>query len=127
MVKKLKALPNVLTEDQEQTKFVVWVKKQGFRIVASANGGSRNLLEAMKLKRMGVAPGFPDLFIPVVSGVFYGLFIEMKRSSGGKISELQQDWIDFLNNSGYCARVAYGFEDAKQIFQDYISLMPRAA
>jgi hypothetical protein len=49
-----------------------------------------------------------------------GLFIEMKRQKGGRISEEQSRWIAELNKSGYRAVVAYGFEDAKQIILNYL-------
>ena len=107
--------------------FVVWLKKQGFRPVASANGGSRNLMEAMKMKRMGVSPGFPDIEVPLPSGPYHGFYVEMKRQKGGKVSEEQREWIEYLKDKGYFAEVAYGFESAKEMWNYYISLFKRAA
>jgi hypothetical protein len=115
------------SEADEQIRFVVWLGKQGVRVVASANGGKRTLLEGAKLKRMGVAAGFPDLFIPIASGGYHGLMIEMKRANGGKVSDLQKDWIKHLTDQGYFAAVAYGFDQAKEIFLRYINLTPQAA
>jgi hypothetical protein len=119
-----KAIP---TEAQEQIKFVVWLKKQGFRPVASANGGSRNLMEAMKMKRMGVSPGFPDIEVPLPSGPYHGFYVEMKRQKGGKVSEEQREWLEYLKDKGYFAEVAYGFEQAKEMWNYYISLFKHAA
>ena len=115
------------TEAQEQIKFVVWLQKHGFRVSGSANGGSRNLYEAMKFKRMGVSPGFPDIEVPLPSGHYHGFYIEMKRQKGGKVSPEQRDWLDYLKEKGYYAEVAKGFEEAKELFLHYLSFMPRAA
>ena len=112
---------SVPTESVEQIKFVVWLRKNGVRLSASANGGSRNLLEAMKLKRTGVSAGFPDIEIPIPCGPYHGLYIEMKRKKGGVLSAAQKDWIDYLNRAGYYASVAHGFEDAKNIFKWYMA------
>ena len=112
----------ILKEDQEQILFVTWLNKKGIRVCASANGGSRHYLEAFKLKRMGVSPGFPDLFIPIPCGIYHGLFIEMKRKIGGKISESQVEWINFLKSQGYYAEVAKGFEEAVEITDRYFAL-----
>lgn len=115
------------TEAQEQIQFVVWLKKKGFRVSASANGGSRNLLEAMKFKRMGVSAGFPDIEVPLPSGPYHGFYLEMKRQKGGKVSEEQKEWLMYLKEKGYYAELANGFEEAKIKFNYYISLTKSAA
>jgi hypothetical protein len=72
------------------------------------------------LKEQGVRAGVPDIFLPCPNPIHMGLFIEMKRQKGGRISEEQSRWIAELNKSGYRAVVAYGFEDAKQIILNYL-------
>lgn len=125
MTRKSQTLKLVPTEAQDQIKLVVWLSKMGIRVSASANGGSRNLLEALKLKRMGVSPGFPDIEVPLPSGPYHGLYIELKRVSGGVVSQNQKDWIDYLNSKGYYARVAKGLQQAKDIVLEYLSYTPR--
>jgi hypothetical protein len=124
IVKKKAALPK---EDHEQITFVVWLKKQGYWVSASANGGSRNLFEAMKFKRMGVSKGYPDVFVPLPAGPYHGFFIEMKRQKGGKVSEEQREWLEYLRNQGYYAEVAKGCAEAKELFLHYLSFIPQAA
>lgn len=94
---------------------------------ASANGGSRHMLEAINLKRMGVSAGFPDVEIPLVRGHYHGFYIEMKRQKGGRLSPEQAEWLSYLREQGYFAEVAKGFEEAKKMFLDYIALTPKAA
>lgn len=124
---KFKKKSTVATEDHEQIVFVTWLKKMGYKVAASANGGSRNLFEAMKLKRMGVSAGFPDVFVPMPTPQFNGFFVEMKRTKGGKVSVLQLDWIEYLRENGYFAEVAFGADEAKELFQFYLSTIPPAA
>lgn len=114
------------TEAQEQIKFVNWLRKQGFRPHHSPNGGHRNVLEAIKFKRMGTSSGFPDVFVPFPSGNFHGFFCEMK-SLNGKVSESQNDWIMYLKEQGYFAVVANSNEAAQAHFMDYIRQTPKAA
>ena|SRR5580692_6545645 len=121
---------NILTllkEDQEQKLLTDWLNLKKIRFYAIPNGGSRNLLEAIKLKRTGVKPGVPDLCLPFPSGDWHGMYIEMKRKEGGRISQQQQDWLDYLFANGYYVGVAYGFEMAKEMVEYYLSLNKTAA
>lgn len=109
-----------MTEDQEQTRLATWLDKQNIPFHAIPNGGSRHLLEAIKLKRCGVKKGVPDLFITVPIHPYHGLYIEMKRTKNSVVSEDQLYWIDKLNKIGYLAEIAYGFEQAKLIVNSYL-------
>ncbi|MFI5405448.1 MAG: VRR-NUC domain-containing protein [Nitrososphaerales archaeon] len=100
---------------------------QGIRFYAIPNGGKRNLMEAIKFKRMGTMSGVPDLCIPIPSGSYHGLYLELKRVKGGKVSENQKYWLEFLREKGYQAFVANGFEEAKEIILYYLSLTKPAA
>ena len=116
-----------LSEDQEQTLFATWLTKKGIRFYAIPNGGHRSYFEAVKFKRTGVQPGVPDICIPIPSNQFHGLYIEMKRKSGGKLSDAQQDWLNFLREKGYYAEMAHGFDEAKAIVEYYFSMTLPAA
>lgn len=109
------------TEYEEQVKFSVWLTLKGVKHSASANGGSRHLLEAIHLKKMGVSKGFPDIEIPLPTKRYHGLYIEMKRLKGGKVTPEQKEWINYLNDKGYFATVARGFDEAKAIFEQYLT------
>ena len=115
------------TEQYEQIRFSTWLAKNGIKFTASANGGKRNLIEAAKFKRMGVSPGFPDIEIPLPSGGHHGLYIELKRQKGGKLSDAQIEWLNYLRKQGYYADVAKGCDEAIEIVKYYLSLTPHAA
>ena len=126
---KKKKKSNIPTEWQEQVKLCTWLDRNHIRYFAIPNGGKRNLLEAAKLKRSGVKAGVPDIFLPIpsyhTSGLKtkwrHGLWIELKRVSAGIVSTAQKEWIDYLNQQGYVAVVAYGALEAMQIVREYLN------
>lgn len=120
----LRAIP---TEDQEQIMLVTWLTRQGIKHYAIPNGGARSMTEGIKLKRMGVSAGAPDICIPIPSGCYHGLYIELKRTSGGRISPAQSDWLAFLTEKGYYAQVAKGFDEAREVISHYFRLTKPAA
>ena len=101
------------SEANEQVRFVVWLQKNKILHYAIANGGFRRYEEAIHLKQQGVSPGVPDICVPVPSGGFWGLYLELKRSVGGKVSDAQTWWLDKLNAQGYHAVVARGCDCRK--------------
>ncbi len=116
------------TEDEEQMAVIDWAEQMTPRYPALklcfhiANGGKRTITEAKRFKAMGVKAGVPDLFLPVPRGKYHGLWIEMKRTQDGKISENQKWWIGALNSLGYLAQVAYGAEQAIRQLEEYLNL-----
>lgn len=90
------------------------------------NGGSRNAIEACNLKKQGVKPGIPDIFLPDARGGAFGLYIEMKRIAGGVVSDYQAEAIKNLRKQGYYADVCDGFQKAADLIEWYMSLPPTA-
>lgn len=86
--------------------------------------------QAMKQKRQnGGRRGWPDLFIAEPDGL-HGLFIELK-AKGVRLKKKDGTWasehlaeqnevLQALSNKGYAAYFAVGFEEAKQIIDDYL-------
>ena len=83
------------------------------------NGGKRNKLEAIKLKKEGVKAGVPDLFLPVARRGYNGLFIELEYGRN-KATPKQKEWINNLNAQGYKAVVCNGFDEARLTIEEYI-------
>ena len=114
-------------EALEQSMLFQWCELQKNKypmlnlLFAIPNGGSRHRLEAINLKRQGLKPGVPDIFLPYANKKYHGLFIELKYGKN-KASEKQKAWINELNNQGYCAKVCVGFEEAKNTILEYINL-----
>ena len=87
---------------------------------AIPNGGSRHKAEAMHLKKQGVKRGVSDIFIPVPRNGLHGLFIEMKRKKGGRLSPEQKEFISAMTAAGYGACVCFGAQDAIDAVKEYM-------
>lgn len=113
-------------EGQEQAALMSWAQMQSWRWPELAllfhipNGGGRSKAEAGRFKAEGVKAGVPDLFLPVPRGEYHGLFIELKRIDGGRVSAAQMTWIQNLSDQGYRAVVCNGWECAAKVIGDYL-------
>lgn len=108
-------MPSRPSEHSEQAGFVAWFRDTfpATLVFAIPNGEHRAISTAKRLKREGVTPGVPDLFVPA-----WRLWIEMKRGTGGRLSDDQKRMIGYLRRMGYAVIVAKGAEDASaQVLQ----------
>lgn len=117
------AIKTTPTEHDEQCAFVRWFRLAypTVRIMSIPNGGWRHQATAWRLKAEGSSPGVPDLFVPA-----WRLWIEMKRTRGGVVSEIQKEWMDYLEANGYICIMARGAEDAIVLVKNYASLAEAA-
>ena len=83
------------------------------------NGGKRNKVEAVNLKRQGVKAGVPDICLPVARGEYHGLYIELKVGNN-KQTEKQKWWQRKLREQGYKSEVCYGWQQAAKMLIDYL-------
>lgn len=108
-------------EHQEQIRLAYWLKKNQILFFHIPNGGYRDIREASKFKAMGVQAGIPDLCIPYARKGHHGLWIELKRVSGGVLSDSQRFWMAELTKNGYLCVVAKGAEMAIECVKNYLS------
>ena len=115
------------TEEAEQEAVIEWAELMRNQVPELdllfhiPNGGWRHPGTAVKMKKAGVKAGVPDLFLPVPRGLSHGLWIEMKRTKGGKVSDEQKDWIEALEHQGYVCIIAHGAEEACDAIWKYLS------
>lgn len=113
-------------EGEEQAALMSWARMQSWRWPELAllfhipNGGARSKSEAARFKAEGVKAGVPDLFLPVPRGEWHGLFIELKRQAGGRLSDEQKEWIPALQAQGYRVEVCKGWEAAAELLKNYL-------
>lgn len=117
-----------MTEEQEQIAFVKWLvtnKIPHFHCPNEIGGQTRSLkVRAVKMKRMGVSRGVPDLFVFIpIKGVtgrvdaYQPLAIEMKRQKGSTTSPEQKEWLKVLELAGIPCAVCKGAEKAIEFVQ----------
>ena len=114
----------VPTESVEQQRLFQWARMASgahpeLRLMYKIpNEGKRSVVAGAMLKRAGMRPGFPDLFLPRPRGKYHGLFIEMKYDRG-KTSKDQEEWISLLRGEGYACAVCYNASEAIEIIEKY--------
>lgn len=85
------------------------------------NGGSRNKIEAVKLKQMGVKAGVSDICLPYQRGIYCGLYIEMKYGNN-RHTEEQKEFLRDMQEAGHFVVTCYSAEDAVNVLKEYLTL-----
>ena len=122
------AIKRCATEAQEQKALFEWAAYSRRKypqldlMFHIPNGGSRDLIEARHMKEQGVKAGVPDICLPVPSGRYTALYIELKRREKGSVSDEQRGWIAALNRVGCKAVVCRGWEEARRVIEDYLRI-----
>lgn len=116
------------TESEEQQSLFSWAEIQAGRypelrlLYHIPNGGNRGKAEAGRFKAEGVKSGVPDICLPAARGSYHGLYIELKRTRGGKTRDTQEQWIEALIKQGYYAVVCRGWLEASKVLLWYLRL-----
>lgn len=85
------------------------------------NEGKRSKAVGARLKQSGLKAGVPDVCLPVAHGPYIGLYIELKVKPN-KPTDNQKRWLRALRSAGHCTAVCYGWEEAKNLIEDYLKL-----
>ena len=118
--------PVIPLEEIEQEHVFLWASMEEraypelAMLYAIPNGGKRAIKTAVALKKQGVKRGVPDMCLPVSRGGYHGLYIELKRQKGGRVSDEQREWIAALNTQGYKAIICHGAEEAIEQIRGYL-------
>jgi len=107
-------------EDLLQAQIVKWFKNncqmQGKGLIfAVPNGGSRNIIEAKKLKATGTMAGVADLIILLPNRKT--IFVELKTDVG-KQSEVQKIFETKVVNLGFDYYIIRSLEQFKELIND---------
>lgn len=117
-------------EAEEQAALMTWARSPLVRhqypglefLIAIPNGLAASSIGAARLmKEQGMTAGVPDLFLPYPWGGYHGLWIELKRRQGGRLSPEQRRWLDALNRVGYLAEVCRGWDAARETLLAYLA------
>src|ERR1700722_14944934 len=114
------------SEDSHHMAVFCWAQQNEVKypdlkyLFAIPNGGYRDKITAGKVKATGGKKGVPDICFPGKGGLFYGLWIELKKDSKAPVSKEQFEWIDMLRSQGYAALVCVGWIEAKEVIECYL-------
>ena len=118
--------PPVPREHDEQVCFINWFRFQYPKVLihSIANGAylagtpAQRAAQMARLKAEGLVQGMPDLHIPA-----WNLWVEMKRSRDGRLSEAQERIIADLRALGDTVIIGYGWEDARDQVLPFVAAM----
>jgi hypothetical protein len=126
------------SEHAEQAALVAWADGHAGRLpalgllLAIPNGARTSMSVARRLKAEGLRKGCPDLFLaqprPARGGGpgYAGLWLEMKRTRGGRVAPEQRQWHTALLAAGYDVRVCRGWVEAATAILIYLGERPDA-
>lgn len=95
-----------------------WATPNGARL---SGGPSRRAAQMNALKAEGFLPGVSDLIIFEPRGKYHCFFLEMKRKTGGVVSENQVDFLAQAEKRGAFTAVANGADEAIELIDWYMS------
>ena len=115
-------------ESEEQELIFKWRDENKFKwpelflLHSSGNGLRLTPGQATKAKKQGLTKGIPDIMLPVPKNNYHGLFIELKRIKGGKVSPEQELFLKALEKQGYKAVVCHGHKEAIETIKQYLGI-----
>ena len=122
-----------MTENELQADICDYIRLQypKYLFVSDSSGLRLTIGQAKRIKRLRKCNAWPDLFIAQPIGKYHGCFIELKIE-GTRLHNKKGEWINehlydqnevlkLLHEKGYYANFGIGFENTKQIIDDYLN------
>lgn len=123
--RKLKPV-RVLSEHDEQCLLFAWADVAKGRTPALAclyavpNFARVSPRWGAWMKAEGKRAGVPDVVLPVPSGVYASLYLELKVKPN-RVSPEQLAWHDRLRAAGNCVAVCWSWIEAREAIESYLS------
>ena len=123
-------------EEEVQKSVVKYLKLKYPKVMycASLGGIRTSFKQAVKAKATGYVKGFPDLQIcfpmergeegeggMLRGGGYHGLFLKIKKDKKSYPTKEQKEWVAYLNEQGYCARVTKGLDESLEVIDAYFN------
>ena len=116
------------SEYQEQCTVFKWAKLNEYRypclklLFGSMMGLKTPYAQLNKAKKAGMKAGKPDINLPVGRGGYCGLWIELKRKKGGKLTPAQDNMLKLLADHGNYVHVCRGADAAIRVIETYLMM-----
>lgn len=102
-----------MSEDQIQQQIIIYYRNLFKGLIFSVpNGGTRNLLEAKKLKATGLMAGVADLIILKPNAEC--IFVEVKKDKGVQ-SEVQKSFENKVKDLGFRYYIVRSLDEFKKL------------
>lgn len=115
-------------EEWEQKVIFSWIRANQIRYpklqlaYGTLNGVRLAPKLRKKMKEQGNRAGIPDIVLPAWSKdmAYHGLYIELKRVKGGRVSTEQEQYHALLKQEGYQCLVCRGHAEAIDSIKKYL-------
>lgn len=106
-------------EDSLQKQVARYLDLIGVTWCHVANERKTSFQAGKRLKDKGVKSGVPDCVIFTPNKIYNGLALELKIKPN-KPTKNQLEWLSKLSLINWCTDVAYNFDEAKEIIDNYL-------
>lgn len=103
-------------ESAIQKAVINYVHTEYPKVLITTTANERSYKETAQIGSIGI----PDLILFALDGSV--LFLELKKRTG-KLSPSQKDWFAANNNLPHTKEVAYGFAQAREIINNWVTLL----
>jgi len=113
-----------MSESKLQIAMVKWFRLQhpNHLLFSIPNGGKRNYITAAIMKAEGTLSGVADLFLARGNGLYHGLFIEVKTTTGRQ-QPSQKEFEYLVSARGYKYVIVRTFDEFKEECENYLKLV----
>ncbi len=123
-----------MSEAELQKQVAIYIRMQYPDVIFHSDFGSGVKLTPWQAKMQKMQNGgrraWPDMFLAEPVGKYHGLFVELKKE-GTRLKKKNGDWasehiaeqdavLSELNDKGYKAEFAIGFEQALNLIDNYL-------
>jgi hypothetical protein len=107
--------------------YLRWALPKGWIVFSIPNGGSRNPIEAAKMKGTGTLAGMPDICILGCNHRGQSTYFVEVKSANGRSSATQMEMHDRLNDLAYPVGIARSIDDVRDLCLGWLIPMREAA
>ena len=111
-----------MSEDKLQTSVVRYLKLKHPKVkYCSSIAGVyiSSAAQRRKIVRNGYVRGKNDLDIYEARGGYFALMLELKEKAYP--TKAQKEWINAMNERGYCALITRGIDETIEVIDEYLS------
>ena len=111
-----------MSEDKLQSAVVKYIqyKYPNVKYCSSIAGAYiSSPAQRRKIVRNGYVRGKNDLDIYEARGGYFALMLELKEKAYP--TKAQKEWIDAMNERGYCALITRGLDETLSVINEYLS------
>jgi hypothetical protein len=85
-----------------------------------AGDAKHRAMQMARMKRQGFKVGTFDYFLAIPTPLFHGLWLELKRTHRGRVSDAQREFDAWMQEQHYATAICEGWEAAAKTILGYL-------